>query len=63
MKTFRELNSEMQALAKEMEEAKQRERADAVKEARFLCKEYEITATMLKGALSKGRKRGKKKAL
>lgn len=60
MKTFRELNMEMQALAKELEEAKQRERIDALKEARFLCKEYEITASMLKGALSEGRKRGRR---
>ena len=32
------------------------ERADALKEVKRLCKEFDFTAGMLKGSLTKGRK-------
>ena len=38
-----------------MVEAKMNERANALKEVKRLCKEFDFTAGMLKGALAKGR--------
>jgi hypothetical protein len=38
-----------------MVEAKKRERADALKKVKELCKEFGFTAGMLKGALAKGK--------
>ena len=40
----------------QMVEAKQNERASALKKVKRLCKEFGFTAGMLKGALAKGRK-------
>ena len=62
-KTYKELNEEMLQLLSEMEQAKKNERHNALKEARSLCKQYAITTAMLKGAMSKGRKRGRKQAM
>ena len=39
-----------------MAEAKKRERAEALKKVKELCREFGITAGMLKGALAGGRK-------
>ncbi len=39
-----------------MVEAKKNDRANAPNEVKRLCKEFAITARMLKGSLSKGRK-------
>jgi hypothetical protein len=39
-----------------MIEAKNNERANALKEVQRLCKEFGFTAGMLKGSLSEGRK-------
>ncbi len=57
MKSYEELRAEMDALEKEMVEAKKRERSEALKKVRSLCKEFGFTAGMLKGALASGRKR------
>ena len=40
-----------------MVEAKKNERASALKEVQRLCKEFALTAGMLKGALAEGRKK------
>ena len=37
-----------------MDEAKKNEHANVLKEVKRLCKEFEFTAGMLKGALAKG---------
>ncbi|MDA8645440.1 hypothetical protein N9L46_03335 [Amylibacter sp.] len=39
-----------------MSESKQKKRAYALKEANRLCKEFGLTAGMLKGSLAEGRK-------
>ena len=57
MKTYSELKSEMDNLEAQMEEAKKRERAVALKKVKQLCKEFGFTAGMLQGVLAKGRNR------
>jgi DNA-binding protein H-NS len=57
MKTYSELKSEMDNLEAQMEEAKKRERAEALKKVKLLCKEFGFTAGMLQGVLAKGRNR------
>ena len=52
---YDELKAEMEAIQQQMVEAKKNERANALKEAKRLCKEFGFTAGMLKGALAKGR--------
>ena len=58
MKSYDELKAEMETIQQQMAEAKKNERTSALKEAKRLCKEFEFTAGMLKGALAEGR--GKK---
>ena len=60
MKTYSELKSEMDNLEAQMEEAKKRERAEALKKVKHLCKEFGFTAGMLQGVLAKGRNRSSK---
>ena len=60
MKTYSELKSEMDNLEAQMEEAKKRERAEALKKVKQLCKEFVFTAGMLQGVLAKGRNRTSK---
>ena len=55
MKSYDELKSEMEAIKRQMVEAKKNERANALKEVKRLCKDFGFTAGMLKGALAKGR--------
>ena len=55
MKSYSELKSEMDNLEAQMEQAKKRERAEALKKVKQLCKEFGFTAGMLKGVLAKGR--------
>jgi len=50
------LKAEKEAIEKQMEEAKKKERKDVLKQVRELCKEFKITAGHLKGALAEGRK-------
>jgi DNA-binding protein H-NS len=57
MKTYSELKSEMDNLEAQMEEAKKRERAEALKKVKQLCKEFGFTAGMLQGLLARGRNR------
>ena len=45
----------MEAIPKQMVEAKKNERADVLKEVKCLCKEFGLADGMLKGALAKGR--------
>ena len=57
MKTYSELKSEMDNLEAQMEEAKKRERAEALKKVKLLCKEFGFTAGMLQGVLARCRNR------
>ncbi len=57
MKSYDELKAEMETLQQQMVEAKKRERAEALKKVKELCREFGFTAGMLKGALADGRKR------
>ena len=57
MKTYSQLKSEMDNLEAQMEEAKKRERAEALKKVKQLCKEFGFTAGMLQGVLAMGRNR------
>ena len=56
MKTYAELKAEKEAIEKQMAAAKKSGRSEALKTAKALCKEFEFTAGMLKGALADGRK-------
>ena len=56
MKSYEELKSEMKQLENQMVSARKRERADALKQVRKLCKEFGFTAGMLKASLAQGRK-------
>ena len=47
----------METIQQQMAEAKKNERANALKEVKRLCKEFEFTAGMLKGALAEGRQK------
>ncbi len=58
MKSYDELKPEMEAIQRQMVEAKKNERAHALKEVKRLCKMFGFTAGMLKGALVE---RGKRK--
>ena len=55
MKSYAELLAERERIDAELVEAKKREKADALRTVRQLCKEFGFTAGMLKGALAKGR--------
>ena len=52
-----DLKAEMEAIQKQMVEAKKNERANSLKEVKRLCKEFGFTAGMLKGSLAEGRKK------
>ena len=47
--------AEMEASQQQMPEAKKNERANALKEVKRLCKEFDFTAGMLKGYLAESR--------
>ena len=57
MKSYDELKAEMEVIRQQMVEAKNNERAKALKEVKRLCKEFGFTAGMLKDSLAKGRKK------
>lgn len=57
MKSYDELKAEIQQLEQQMIEAKKRERNEALKKVRELCKAFGFTSGMLKGALAEGRKK------
>ena len=54
MKSYDKLKAKMETIQQQMAEAKKNERTNALKEVKRLCKEFEFTAGMLKGALAKG---------
>ena len=56
MKSYDDLKAEMGSIQQQMAEAKNNERANALKEVKRLCKEFDFTAGMLKGSLAEGRK-------
>ena len=55
MKSYDEFKAEMDAFQQQMFKVKKNERANALKEVKRLCKEFDFTAGMLKGSLAKGR--------
>jgi hypothetical protein len=55
MKAYAELKVEKEAIEKQMEEAKKKERKDVLKQVRELCKEFKITAGHLKETLAESR--------
>ena len=57
MKSYSELKSEIDNLEAPMEQAKKRERTEALKKVKQLCKGFGFTAGMLQGVLAKGRNR------
>ena len=56
MKSYGELNAEMEAIQQQMAEAVKNERAYALKEVMRLCKESGFTAGILQGSHIAGRK-------
>ena len=56
MKSYDELKAEMEAIQRQMVEAKKNELANALTESKRLCKEFSFTAGMLKFVLAEGRK-------
>ena len=57
MKSYDELKAEIEAIQQQIVEAKKNERANALKEEKCLCKEFDFTAGMLNGALAEWRKK------
>ena len=57
MKSYIELNAEMETIQQPMAEAKKSERTDAFKEVKLLCKEFGFTSGMLKASLAEGRRK------
>ena len=49
MKSYYELKTEIEAIQQQIFEAKKNEHANALKEAKRLCKEFGFTAGILKG--------------
>ena len=45
----------MEAIQQQMFEAENNERANALREVKRFCKEFSVTAGMLKGSLAEGR--------
>ena len=57
MKFYDELKAKMEEIQQQMIETNERQRGNALKEVKRLCKEFGFTACMLKAALDEGRKR------
>ena len=57
MKSYDELNAEMEAIQQQMFEVKKNKLACLLKEVKRLCKELGFTAVMLKGSLAEGWKK------
>ena len=55
MNPFDELKAKMEAIQQQMVAAKKNERANAPKEIKRLCKEFEFNACMPKGSLANTR--------
>ena len=54
MKSYDELEAEMETIQQQMGEAKKKEPTNGLKEVKRLCKEFGFTAGMHKGALAEG---------
>ncbi len=54
MKSYDKLKDGMEASQQRMVEAKNSERANALKEAKFFAKNFGFTAGMLKGSVAEG---------
>lgn len=52
MKSYGELKTEMEAIQQQMIESKKKERANAMKEMKLICKEFGFSSGMLKGSLA-----------
>ena len=55
MKSYDELEAEVEAIQQQIAEAKKNERTRSPKEVKRLSKEFGFTAVMLKGSLAEGR--------
>ncbi len=60
MSKLDELLAKQEELARQIEQVKKDERAEALATVKKLCKEHGFTAGMLKGSLAKGRATKKK---
>ena len=56
MRSIQELKAEIEVLQRQLDEARERDREEAVERVRELCKDFDITPSMLKGYLVDGRK-------
>lgn len=52
MKFFGKLHAEMEAIQPQMVEVKKHQRANALKEVKHHCTEFELTAVMIAGSLA-----------
>jgi len=57
IKSYDELKTEMETIQHQMVEANKNERANALKEVKFICQEFGFMAGMFKGSLVEGRKK------
>ena len=55
MRSIQELKAEIEALQRQLDEARERDRGEAVERVRELCKDFDITPSMLKGYIVDGR--------
>ena len=56
-KSYSELTAEREQVQKQMVEAKNNERTNALEEVKRLCKQFGFTAGMLKSSSAEGRKK------
>ena len=61
MRSIQELKAEIESLQQQLDEARERDRGEAVERVRELCKDFDITPSMLKGYLVDGRSAPRKK--
>jgi len=54
MKSYVELKAEMKTIQQKMAKAKKNERANALKEVKRLCEEFDFTSGTPKGSLAEG---------
>ena len=54
MKSYEQIKSEMKRLERQMAEAKKREKVEALKKVRKLCREFGFTEGMLKASMATG---------
>ena len=54
MRSIQELKAEIEALQKQLDEAKERDRDEAVERVREFCRDFDITQSMFKGYIVDG---------